>query len=132
MGLRSARRARTACQRQESTSRVSGGEWVGFEFSGAIRPGEVLHLRRVWPCRGCEESSAVWGRTRIEVIPHAVNHNVVVEPAEGGEVVDFGGTALRERHDVMRLEPIAAGTAVDDTSLVSPEDEPFEPGWDSC
>ena len=41
----------------------------------------------------------------------AVDGDVVVEPAQGGEVVGVGVATLRRRRDVMCLEAVSGGAA---------------------
>ncbi len=61
----------------------------------------------------------------------AVDHNVVVVPAQGGEVVCVGWSALGPGVDVVGLEPVSADAAFDGADAsVSVEDEAAEAGWD--
>jgi hypothetical protein len=60
----------------------------------------------------------------------AVDGDVVVVPAEGYEVVGVVVAALGAVADVMDLEPVAAGAAVDDTAAVAMEDVAAGGGWD--
>jgi hypothetical protein len=59
-----------------------------------------------------EEASWVWWGVGVDFVAFAVDDDVVVVPAEGGEVVGVGGAALAPGDDVVRFEAVAAGTAV--------------------
>ncbi len=56
---------------------------------------------------------------------------MVVEPAECGEVVGVGASTLSPRDDVVDLESVAAGAAVNGAcGAVAGQDRPAEPGRD--
>ncbi len=55
----------------------------------------------------------------IDPVSPAVYSNVVVVPAEGGEVVRGVWTAVASMDDVMRLEPVSASAGVDHALAVS-------------
>jgi len=125
----------TACRPSRSRPRAAGRQavceslGVGFGVSVGRKDG----LRPwAWAWRGYEESAAVGWGVGVEVIAHPVDDDVVVKPAEGGEVVGLCSSALRERDDVVGLESVVAGAAVDHTPLVSPKNESSESRWDSC
>ena len=52
------------------------------------------------------ESPSLWRRLRIDPVPHPMDHDMVMEPTEGGEVVRIVVAALEPLADVVRLEPI--------------------------
>ena len=55
-----------------------------------------------------------WGvRVDVEALP--VNNDVMVVPAEGGEVVRVSATAMAPVGDVVRLEAIPGGATVGST-----------------
>lgn len=65
------------------------------------------------------EAAAPSGRVRIDPEPMPVDNDVVVEPAQGGEVVGVGSAAVRGLNNVVGLEPIAGGAAVGRAAAVA-------------
>jgi hypothetical protein len=54
-----------------------------------------------------------------------VDDDLVVEPAEGDQVLGIGGSALAPGDDVVDLEPVGVGTAVGSAGVpVAVEDGP--------
>ena len=49
-------------------------------------------------------------------------HDVMVKPAECGEVVGIGGATISPGDDVVGLEPIAAGAAVGGAATIPIKD----------
>ena len=58
----------------------------------------------------------------------AVDYHVMVEPAQGDQVVRVVAAAVGSVADVMRLEPVAALTAIGGTRPVPPQHESAQPG----
>ena len=79
---------------------------------------------------GSEESSSLgWGGGGDRETA-AVDHDVVMEPAQRREIVCIRYAAVSPRHNVMRLEPVPARSAPAWTShSVTVEDETSESGW---
>ncbi len=61
--------------------------------------------------RSEEAASLGWG-VRVDVEAFAVNNDVVVVPAEDGEVVRVGAAAMAPGGDVVRLKAIPGGATV--------------------
>ncbi|MGB9357738.1 MAG: hypothetical protein WCC01_04190, partial [Acidimicrobiia bacterium] len=60
-----------------------------------------------------------------------MDHDLVVEPADGGEVVGVGPAVVGPRNHVVDLQAVSAGAAGDGASCgVAVQDEPSEAGWD--
>ena len=72
--------------------------------SGVFEPGWAVD----W---GLEESPALGWRVGVDGEALAVDHDVVVEPTQRGEVLGIRAPAVGPAGDVMDLEPIPAGTA---------------------
>ena len=61
----------------------------------------------------------------------AVDDNMVVEPADGGEVLRISTATIGPSFDVVDLGPVAARTARDGARCtVTSEDESSQAGWD--
>ena len=61
----------------------------------------------------------------------AVDDDVVVEPADGGEVLRIGTATVGPAGDVVDLEPVAARTARNRARrTVTLKDVPAQAGWD--
>ena len=89
---------------------------------------DLLPGRGVDP--GSEESSSLWWGGWVDREAAAVDDDVVVEPAQGGEVLCVGCSAVGPGHDVMRLEAVSAGAAFGGANTsVTVEDEASESGW---
>ena len=59
-----------------------------------------------------------------------MNGNVVVVPAQGGEVVRVVATAVTALPDVVGLEPVAARARIDCAAAVAPGNGTTNSGWD--
>ena len=83
---------------------------------------------------GCLEAESSGRGGWLDGVAHTVDDDVVVVPAEGGEVVGVGSTVLGPGGLVVGLEPISADASVCAASSVTVEDCPAEFGWDdpSC
>jgi hypothetical protein len=68
---------------------------------------------------GREESASLRRRVGIDREALAVDHDVVVEPAQGGEVPGIGDTAVGPLHDVMNLEAVERCASVDGAAVVT-------------
>ena len=68
-----------------------------------------------------EPASPGW-RAGVELVAALVDDDVMMKPTGGGEVVGVVVAALGAGDDVVGLEPVPAGTAVDDTAAGA--------GWD--
>ena len=66
----------------------------------------------------------------VDAVAVAVDGDVVVEPAEGGEVVGVVVASACPGVDVVGLEPVAAGAAVDGAATVAPQHVAAGGGWD--
>ena len=82
------------------------------------------------PAAGPDEPSPVGRRAGVELESSAVNSNVMVVPAEGGQVVSLVRSSLRAGHDVVDFEPVGAGASIDDAAVVPGEDGPPQAGAD--
>ena len=71
------------------------------------------------PGAGWEEAAAVRGCVRVDAMPFSVYGDVVVVPAEGGEVVGGVISTLAPWNHMVGLEAVAAAARVDDTFAVS-------------
>ena len=56
-----------------------------------------------------------------------MNHNMMVKPTEGDQIVSIGWPALRPRLLVMWLQPIATGATFGGTRSVTMEDKSLQP-----
>ena len=63
-------------------------------------------------------------RVRIDAMALAVDGDVVVIPAEGGQVVGGVGASVASRYDVVGLEPVAAPARIDHAFAVSGQNGP--------
>ena len=59
-----------------------------------------------------------------------MNRNVVVEPAQGGQVLRVMGPAVRPELDVMRFEPVPTGAPRNGAAAVTMGNEAPNGGWD--
>ena len=74
---------------------------------------------------GLEESVALGWRVGVDVVAVAVDHDVVVEPAYGGQVLWVAAATVDPLHDVMHVEAVAAGAARNRACCtVTVQDEP--------
>jgi len=80
---------------------------------------------------GSDESPTVWWVACVEGESGLVDCDVVVEPAEGGEVLGVVAAVIGSVFDVVGLEPISAVTAGYDTVFVSPRYIVPDRWWDS-
>ena len=71
------------------------------------------------PGPGWEEAAAVWRRVGVDAVSFSVDGDVVVVPAEGGEVVGGVVASLVSWCHMVGLEAVAAAAGVDDTFAVS-------------
>jgi hypothetical protein len=65
---------------------------------------------------------------RVDVVASSVDGDVVVPPAEGGEVFEVVGSALTAGDDVVDFEPISGSASVDGAALVPVENKTAEFG----
>ena len=82
------------------------------------------------PGWGWEEPAAVWWCVGVDAVSFAVDGDVVVVPAEGGEVGGGVFSAVTSGGDVVGLEAVAAAAGVDDAFSVSGEYGSAEPFGD--
>ena len=92
---------------------------------------EGLNGDRRWCVNpGSEESASLGWGGGVDRKASSMDHDMVVEPAQGGEVLCVGCSAVGPGHDVMRLEPVPADTALGGANTaVTGEDETSESGW---
>jgi hypothetical protein len=76
------------------------------------------------------EAESAWWCVGFDVISHTVDDDVVVVPAEGGEVVGICASALGPGDVVVGLEPVAGDASVGCAAAVAVEDESPKFGWD--
>ena len=80
---------------------------------------------------GLEESPSLGWRVGVDGEALAVDHDVVVEPTQRGEVLRIGTATVDPAGDVVDLEPIPAGAACNGARCtVAVEDESSQAGWD--
>ena len=82
------------------------------------------------PGVGWEEPAAVWWCVGVDAMPFAVDGDVVVVPAEGGEVGGGVVASLASWCHMVGLEAVAAAAGVDDAFAVSGEYGSAEPFGD--
>ena len=114
---------------------------MGVVFVEEVLVGPFLLLERVEvfdvggvpvpaPGAGWEEPAAVRRCVGVDAMPFAVDGDVVVVPAEGGEVVGAVLSAVTSGDYMVGLEAVAAAAGVDDAFAVSGEHGPAEPFGD--
>ena len=92
---------------------------------------EVAPLRRAAHSGWAEESSPLGWRFRVDAVAHPVDHDVMVEPAQGGEIGGVVVAAVGSPSYVVGLEPVVARAAVGGAgSAVSVQHEPAYRRWD--
>ena len=90
-------------------------------LSGCEELGPQLR-RGVCPAVGPDEPSPLGRRAGVELESSAVDSDVVVVPAERGQVVRPMRSPLRAGDYVVDFEAVCTGASVDDASVVSGED----------
>jgi hypothetical protein len=55
-----------------------------------------------------------------------MDHNVMMEPAEGGQIIGISRSTLRPGNDVVWLKPVSAGTSVCGAVGVAMHDESLQ------
>ena len=65
-----------------------------------------------WGASGFLEADASVAGVGLDGVVPLVDHNMVVEPAEGDEIVWFCGSAFRPGCDVVDLKPVSAVAGV--------------------
>jgi hypothetical protein len=76
------------------------------------------------------ETDPTWSADRIDPIAPSVNHHVMVEPAESGQIVRVGWPAFGPRPFVMGLESVSAGAPFGGATAIPVENESLEPPGD--
>lgn len=64
----------------------------------------------------------MWWAAGVELVAVGVDRNVVVVPAQGGEVVRIMAAAVGPRGDVVRLQAVPAHASIDGAVFVSEQD----------
>ncbi len=70
-----------------------------------------------------DDASSLGGTGGINPVTATVNGNVVVPPAQRGEVLHVMGASLAAGNDVVDLEPVAAPTSINSATVVTKQHE---------
>jgi len=92
--------------RRTVRSVVGNGKSVVVE-----EPSDLLVSGRVGVGWGFDESAFEWWRVGVDSESLLVDGDVVVEPAQGRQVLRVVGSAVGSQHDVVWFESVAAGAA---------------------
>jgi hypothetical protein len=110
---------------------VCGCGFGGDRSSARCRRGVLaLLMRRVRCGFGWDESAPAWCGVGVDGVAVAVDDDVVVEPAQEGEVVGVVRSAVDSSSDVVGLEAVAAGATVGSSHAGVPlMNQPAYPRW---
>lgn len=102
--------------------------WVdeGLEVAGL----GGLNVRRSG--RRCDEAQPPWWRLWIDHIATLVDRHMMVVPAQGHEVGGVGWASVGPVLAMMDLESVSTRTSGGRTTVVPPDYELPESGWNSC